>query len=81
MTSESIYKVCDEIDKQWFSSKGTLLNTTMPVKVKAYRATLEVAFQLALLNEGMDRITDLRNPHLRVMVEPGNYPIVTEARR
>ena len=49
------------------------------------RATLEVAYQLSLLNENfnemMGNLFNNRNPQIRVMVEPGEWPIQTQEQK
>jgi hypothetical protein len=74
MTSDQIAKVAETMD--WCGEDGTpMMNPGMSNDVATLRATLEVAYQLARLNEGMDSILNNRNPQIRVMVEPGDWPL------
>lgn len=75
MHSTELQKVIADADQAWHGPDGTpMMNPNEPTKVATYRATLEVAFQLALLNERIDAWEGWQSP-LRVMVEPGEWPI------
>jgi hypothetical protein len=74
MTSVEIEAVTAEVDKAW---SPALMNPSMPTDVAAYRASLEVAWQLAILNEQIGNVLNTRIPQIRVMVEPGEWPIQT----
>jgi hypothetical protein len=76
MTSTEIQKVMDEADLAWHGPNGEpLMNPNEPTDVAHYRATLEVAYQLAILNEKICGVLDNRIPQIRVMVEPGEWPL------
>ena len=84
MTSEQIAKVAETMD--WRGEDGTpMMNPGMSNEVANLRASLEVAYQLALLNENfnemMGNLFNNRNPQIRVMVEPGEWPIQTQEQR
>ncbi len=66
MTSDEIVKIADVIGD---------LNPDMHQSTANLRATLEVAYQLALLNEQIGGVLNSRIPQIRVMVEPGEWPI------
>lgn len=77
MTSEQLEKICAENERAWSHD-----NPNCPTEVATYMMMCEVAYQLALLNEGFAMLTENRNASLRVMVEPGEWPIqVQEAKR
>lgn len=82
MTSDQIEAVFKEWDAptQECGSR-VLMGTNTPTEVATYRATLEVAYQLALLNEALGLVIQTPIPHIRVMVEPGDYPIQVQERR
>lgn len=83
MTSSEIEAVTRDVDAAWYGPNGEpLLNPNMPTDVANYRATLEVAYQLAFLNEQICEVIQTREPRIRVMVEPGEWPIqIKEQRR
>ena len=72
MTSEQIVKIADVVGD---------LNPDMASSIAHLRATLEVAYQLALLNEQIGGVLNSLIPQIRVMVEPGDYPIQVQERR
>lgn len=75
MTSDQIAGVIEQADKVW-RDEGPLLAINKTTDVAMYRAMMEVAYQVALLNEGFESLTSQRgNQQLRVQVEPGDYPI------
>ena len=69
----------------WGVDGKELLSPNMPTEVANLRASLEVAYQLALLNENfgemMDNLFNNCNPQIRVMVEPGDWPIQTQEQK
>jgi len=78
MTSDEIFAVYKNWDTPTPECESRVLkmspNTTTDVAI--LRATLEVAYQLAMLNEGFESLTSRRGlAHLRVQVEPGDYPL------
>ena len=75
MTSSEIERVIDEADSAWHSSKGPLMNTSIPTDVAAYRASLEVAWQLAILNEQIGNVLNSRIAQIAVRCEGGEYPL------
>ena len=75
MTSTELEAVIKECDSAWHSSRGPLMHTSMPTDVAAYRASLEVAYQLAILNEQIGGVLNSRIPQVRVMVEQGEWPL------
>ena len=75
MTSGEIEKAIEETDRCWHSVEGPLMNRSMPTEVAAYRASLEVAWQLACLNESIGGVLNSRFAQVRVMVEQGDYPL------
>jgi hypothetical protein len=76
MTSTEIEVVTKDVDAAWHGPNGEpILNPNMPTDVAAYRATLEVAWQLAILNEQIGGVLNTRYPRIRVIVEAGEYPI------
>lgn len=71
MTSEQLGKICAENERAWSHD-----NPNCPTEVATYMMTCEVAYQLAMLNEGLAMMTgNGRIANLRVMVEPGEYPL------
>jgi hypothetical protein len=81
MTSDQIAKATEECDRAWPSVEGPLMNFNMPTDVAAYRASLEVAYQLAILNEQIGGVLNSRIPQFRVMVEPGEWPIQVQEQK
>lgn len=77
MTSTEIGKVCEMFDAAWPDPTSG----AMPCETSIAMATWQAAYQLALLNEGMEMIVSNRIPQIRVMVEPGEWPIVTQEKR
>lgn len=73
MDSEQIAKLCKGYD--------STAEPSVTIELATYRATLEVAYQLAILNERLDGVIQNRIPQVRVMVEPGEWPIQVEERR
>ena len=74
MTSDQIAKVAETVD--WRGEDGTpMMNPRMAVDTANLRATLEVAYQLALLNEQIGGVLNSRIAQMRVMVEAGDYPL------
>jgi hypothetical protein len=74
MTSDQIAKVAETVD--WCGEDGTpMMNPGMSVETANLRATLEVAYQLALLNEQIGGVLNSRIAQMRVMVEAGDYPL------
>lgn len=80
---EAVYKDWDTPTEGCASRVLMSPNTT--TEVATLRATLEVAYQLALINENfnemMGNLFNNRNPQIRVMVEPGEWPIQTQGRK
>jgi hypothetical protein len=80
MTSAEIEKVIECADKAWPGPNGApLMNPNEPTEVSHYRATLEVAWQLAILNEQIGNVLNTRIPQIRVMCEPGDHPLNVHA--
>ena len=76
MTSTQLEKVITDADQAWHGpGNEPLMNPNMPTDVAAYRVSLEVAYQLAILNEQICGVLQNRVPQIRVMVEPGDWPI------
>ena len=76
MTSTELEVVIKDCDAAWHGPNGEpMMNPKEPTKVATYRATLEVAWQLAILNEQIGGVLNTRNAQIRVMVEPGEWPI------
>lgn len=76
MTSDEIYAVFKDWDAPIEGCASRVLmspNTT--TDVAAYRASLEVAYQLALLNEQIGGVLNSRTAQVRVMVEQGEWPL------
>jgi hypothetical protein len=72
MTSDQIVKAVSTLGM----SIETFCGPNASPEFANLRATLEVAYQLARLNEGFESLTSQRgNQQLRVQVEPGDYPI------
>lgn len=79
MTSNEIDLVIKDADRTWHGPNGEpMMNPNCPTDVAAFRASLEVAYQLALLNESLNCVIGNRIPQVRVMVEPGDWPIQTQ---
>jgi hypothetical protein len=80
---EAVYKDWDTPTEGCASR--VLMGMNTPTEVATLRATLEVAYQLALLNENfnemMGNLFNNRNTQIRVMVEPGDWPIQTQEQR
>ena len=79
MTSDQIYKATAELG--WSIDDGQVLAMNPPTDVANLRASLEVAYQLAILNEQICGVLNTRTPQLRVMVEPGDWPIQTQEQK
>ena len=74
MTSDQISKIAETMD--WCGEDGTpMMNPGMSNEVANLRATLEVAYQLALLNEQIGGVLNSRVPQVRVMCESGEWPL------
>ena len=76
MTSEQLAKICTENERAWSHD-----NPNCPTDVAAYMMTAEVAYQLALLNEQICGVLNTRNAQIRVMVEPGDWPIQVQEQK
>ena len=76
---EAVYKDWDTPTEGCASRVLMSPNTT--TEVATLRATLEVAYQLAILNEQIGEVIGNRNPQIRVMVEPGEWPIQTQEQK
>ena len=59
----------------WGVEGKELLSPNMPTEVANLRASLEVAYQLALLNEQIGGVLNSRVPQIRVMCESGDWPL------
>lgn len=81
MTSTELEKVITQHDEAWHSDKGALMNEVEPTDVATYRASLEVAYQLALLNEQIGNVLNNRMAQIRVMVEQGEWPLTVQMQR
>ena len=66
MTSTEIEAVINEAGE---------FNTAMSTEFAAFRASLEVAWQLAILNEQIGGVLNSRIAQVRVMVEQGEWPL------
>ena len=76
MTIAEIEENMAEVDAAWHGPTGTpMMHSNMPTVVANYRASLEVAYQLAVLNEQICGVLNSRIPQIRVMVESGEYPL------
>jgi hypothetical protein len=76
MTSDGIYAVFKDWDTPTPECESrVLMGQNTPTEVATMRATLEVAYQLALLNEQIGNVLNSQFPQIRVMVEPGQWPI------
>ncbi len=76
MTSTDLEVVIKEHDQGWQGPHAQpLLNPNVPTDVANLRASLEVAYQLALLNEQIGGVLNSRIAQLRVMVESGEWPL------
>lgn len=79
MTSDEIEMVIKDADQAWHGPNGEpMMNPAMPTEVATFRASLEIAYQLALLNENLSCVIGNRIPQIRVMVEPGDWSIQTQ---
>jgi len=74
MTSDEIGKVCEMFDAAWPDKTSG----AMSVETSIAAATWQTAYHLAILNEQIDGVLNSRIAQLRVMVEPGEYPINTQ---
>jgi hypothetical protein len=77
MDSTEIAKVCDECDKAWPDKT----HPNMPTEVCTMIASWQTAYQLAILNEQIGDVLNSRIPRVRVMVEPGEWPIQVDEQR
>lgn len=76
---EAVYKDWDTPTEGCASR--VLMGMNTPTEVATLRATLEVAYQLALLNESLGYVLNSREPQVHVFVEPGNWPIQTQEQK
>ena len=76
MTSTEIEKLIKGVDGTQRSSPLSEhpVITYTPTEKAKYRATLEVAWQLALLNEQIGGVLNSRMPQIAVRVESGEWP-------
>ena len=79
MTSDQIRKAAAQ--DGWNLDEDMGFHPNMLTEVANLRMTTEVAYQLALLNEQIGGVRNSRIPQIRVMVEPGKWPIQTEEKR
>jgi hypothetical protein len=76
MTSTELEAVIKDYDARWHGPNGEpLMYPNTPTDVAAYRASLEVAWQLAILNEQIGGVLNTREAHIAVKVESGEYPL------
>jgi hypothetical protein len=73
MTSDQIRKAAAQ--DGWNLDEDMGFHPNMPTEVANLRMTTEVAYQLAILNEQIGGVLNTRNAQIRVMVEPGEWPI------
>jgi hypothetical protein len=73
MTSDQIRKAAAQ--DGWNLDEDMGFHPNMPTEVANLRMTTEVAYQLAILNEHIGGVLNTRNAQIRVMVEPGEWPI------
>ena len=76
MTSDDIFAVYAGWDTPTPEcASRVLMGPNTSTEVATLRATLEVAYQLALLNEQIGGVLNSRTAQVRVMVEQGEYPL------
>jgi hypothetical protein len=75
MTSVEIEVAIADFDKSWAWKDSELFHSQLNAQRSSYRASLEVAYQLALLNEPIGGVLNNRVPQIRVMCEPGEWPL------
>jgi hypothetical protein len=73
MTSDQILKGAAQ--DGWDLNADQGFHPNMLTEVAQYRMTVEVACQLALLNEQIGGVLNSRIPQMRVMVESGDWPL------
>jgi hypothetical protein len=78
MTSDQILKGAAQ--DGWNLNEDQGFHPNMLTEVAQLRMTIEVAYQLALLNEQIGGVLNSRIPQIRVMVEPGEWPIQVQER-
>lgn len=81
MTSTELEAVIRDVDK---ATQGPyalpMMNPNTQTDTASFRASLEVAYQLALLNEQICGVLNSRIPQVRVMCEPGDWPLQVQER-
>ena len=75
MTSAEIEAAMSEFDRRWAWKDAPLFHCAVNCQRSAYRASLEVAYQLALLNEQIGGVLNSRMPQIAVRVESGEWPL------
>jgi len=76
MTSDDIFAVYAGWDTPTPEcASRVLMSPNTSTEVATMRATLEVAYQLALLNEQIGGVLNSRIAQVRVMVEQGEWPL------
>jgi hypothetical protein len=81
MTSDEIYATFGNWDTPTPEcASRVLMSPNTSTEVATMRATLEVAYQLALLNEQIGRVLNSRSAQVRVMVESGEWPLQVQVK-
>ena len=75
MTSDQIESTFKDWDRTEDGNSRVLNSPSSSIETSQLRATLEVAYQLALLNEQIGGVLNSRIPQIRVMCEGGEYPL------
>ena len=81
MTSDQIESTFRDWDRTEDGNSRVLNSPSSSIEISQLRATLEVAYQLALLNEQIGGVLNSRIPQVRVMVEPGEWPVQVQERQ
>jgi hypothetical protein len=78
MTSDQIAKAAGDLG--WNINGDLPFTPNQTTEVANLRMSFEVAYQLAILNEQIGGVLNSRVPQIRVMVEPGEWPIQVQER-
>lgn len=78
MTSDQILKGAAQDGQNLNEDQG--FHPNMTTEVAQLRMTIEVAYQLALLNEQIGGVLNSRIPQMCVRVESGDWPLQVQER-
>jgi hypothetical protein len=82
MTSDEIFAVYKDWDTPTSEcASRVLMSPNTAIETSIFRATMEVAYQLAILNEQIGGVLNSRIPQIRVMCESGEWPLVVTEKK